>query len=172
MNFFAFFSQIFSLKSEIGFLREKVKEKSNAMRTLLRRSSSVYKISSPCESPKLDKISEKNNEECRDTCISITLNPIQSNNNCQSTKLPKQKSRVNDIQIDSVVQAHPDETTHMTEVTSSTKVTSSNVNEMSHVMNKENRPPDKEKDKPPPPSQNPTKHQKSVKYQCLSLGIA
>ena len=40
-------------------------------------------------------------------------------------------------------------------------VTSSNINEVSHIMNKENRPPDKERDKPPPPSQNPTNPQKS-----------
>ena len=32
---------------------------------------------------------------------------------------------------------------------------------MSHIMNKENRPPDKERNKPPPSSQNPTKPQKS-----------
>ena len=71
--------------------------------------------------------------------------------------LAKQKSRMDDIQIDSVIQAHPDETTHLT----NTEVTSSNINEMSHVMNKENRPPDKERDKPPAPSQNSTNHRKS-----------
>ena len=32
---------------------------------------------------------------------------------------------------------------------------------MSHIINKENRPPDKERDKPPPPSQNPINPQKS-----------
>ena len=32
---------------------------------------------------------------------------------------------------------------------------------MSHVMNKENRPPDKERHKPPSSSQNPTIPQKS-----------
>ena len=64
---------------------------------------------------------------------------------------------MNDIQIDSVIQAHPDETKHLT----NTEVTSSNINEMSHVMNKDNRPPDKERDKPPPPSQSPTNPQKS-----------
>ena len=32
---------------------------------------------------------------------------------------------------------------------------------MSHIMNKENRPPDKERDIPPPPSQNPTNPPKS-----------
>ena len=32
---------------------------------------------------------------------------------------------------------------------------------MSHVVNNENRPPDKERNKPPPPSQNPTNPQKS-----------
>ena len=31
---------------------------------------------------------------------------------------------------------------------------------MSHVMNKANQPPDKERDKPPPPYQNPTNLQK------------
>ena len=62
-----------------------------------------------------------------------------------------------DVQIDSVIQVHPDETTHLT----NTEITSSDINEMSHVMNKENRPPDKERDKPSPPSQNPTNPQKS-----------
>ena len=50
-----------------------------------------------------------------------------------------------------------DETTHLT----NTDVTSSNIIEMSHVMNKENRPPDKERDKPTPPSQNSANLQKS-----------
>ena len=62
-----------------------------------------------------------------------------------------------DIQIDSKIQAHPDETTHL----SNTEATSSNINEMSHVMNKDNQPPDKERNKPPPPSQNPTNPPKS-----------
>ena len=62
--------------------------------------------SSPCESPKLD-ISEKN-EERRDTCISNTSNPIQSGKERQFTKLPKQKNKVKDTKIDSVIQAHPD----------------------------------------------------------------
>ena len=62
-----------------------------------------------------------------------------------------------DVQVDSVIQADPDETTHLT----NTGVTSSNINEVSHIINKENRPPDKERDKPPPPSQNPTNPQKS-----------
>ena len=62
-----------------------------------------------------------------------------------------------DVQVDSVIQADPDETTHLT----NTGVTSSNINELSHIINKENRPPDKERDKPPPPSQNPTNPQKS-----------
>ena len=64
-----------------------------------------------------------------------------------------------DIQIDTVIQADPDERTHLT----STEVTSSNINEMSHVMNKENgvNLPDKERNKPQPPFQNPTKPQKS-----------
>ena len=42
-----------------------------------------------------------------------------------------------------------------------TEVTSSNVREMSHVMNKENHSPDKERDKPPP-SQNLTNPEKSL----------
>ena len=42
---------------------------------------------------------------------------------------------------------------------------------MSHAMNKENRPPDKERDKPPPPTQNPTTL-KNLKHQCSPLGIA
>ena len=143
-------NQISSLKSEIGFLREEVKEKNNVIRTLLRRNSCECNSSSPCESPKLDNISEIN-EERRDTSISTTSNPIQSDN-CQFTKFAKQKSRVKDVQFDSVIQAHPDETIHLT----NTGVESSNINEMSHTMNKENRFPDKERDKPPPPSQNPT----------------
>ena len=57
-----------------------------------------------------------------------------------------------DIQIGSVIQADPVETTHMTNI----EVTSSNINEISHIMNKKNRPSDKERDKPPLPSQNPT----------------
>ena len=62
-----------------------------------------------------------------------------------------------DIQIDRVIQAHPDERTHLT----NTEVTSQNINEMSHVMHKENRPPVKERYKRPPPSQNPTNPPKS-----------
>ena len=99
----------------------------------------------------------KKNEERCDTCIFTTSNPIQPDNECQFTKLAKQKSKVKDIQIDSVIQADPDETTHLT----NTEVTSSNINEMSHIMNKENGPPDKERDKPPPLSQNLTNPQKS-----------
>ena len=57
-----------------------------------------------------------------------------------------------DVQFDSVIQAHPDETIHL----ANTGLESSNINEMSHTMNKENRFPDKKRDKPPPPSQNPT----------------
>ena len=62
-------NQISSLKSEIGFLREEVKEKNNVIRTLLRRNSCECNGSSPCENPKLENISEIN-EECCDTCIS------------------------------------------------------------------------------------------------------
>ena len=141
-------NQISSLKSEIGFLREEVKEKNNVIRTLLRRNSCECNGSSPCENPKLENISEIN-EERRDTCIST--------NERQFTKLAKQRSRAKDVQVDSVIQADPDETTHLT----NTGVTSSNINEVSHIINKENRPPDKERDKPPPPSQNPTNPQKS-----------
>ena len=53
----------------------------------------------------------------------------------------------------------------------STEVTSSTTNEMSHVMNMDNRPPDKERVKPPPPSQNPTNPQ-NLNHNCSSLGIA
>ena len=42
---------------------------------------------------------------------------------------------------------------------------------MSHVMNKENRLPDKEKDKLSPSSQNPT-NPKDLKHHCSLLGIA
>ena len=117
-------NQISSFKSEIGFLREEVKEKNNVIGTLLRRNSS----SSPCESSKIDNISEIN-EERRDTCILTTSNPIKSDNNCQFTKLAKQKSRVKDVQADSVIVSPP--------------------------------PPYKERDKAPPPSQNPTNYPKS-----------
>ena len=133
-----------------------MQEKNNVIRTLLRRNCCEYSSSSPCESPKLDNISEIN-EERRNTCISTTSNPIQSDNKRQFTKFAKKRSRVKDVQIDSVIQADPDETTHLT----NTGVTSSNINEVSHIMNKENWPPDKESDKPPPPFQNPTNPQKS-----------
>ena len=56
----------------------------------------------------------KKNEERRDTCIATTSNPVQSDNERQLTKLAKQKSRVKDIQIDRVIQAHPGERTHLT----------------------------------------------------------
>ena len=42
-----------------------------------------------------------------------------------------------------------------------TEITSSNINEMSYVLNEENQFPDKKRDKPPPPSQNPTNLHKS-----------
>ena len=64
------------------------------------------------------------NEEHYDTCIFTTSNSIQSDNNHQFTKLAKQKSRVKDVQVDSVNQAHPDETKHLP----NTGVTSSNIN--------------------------------------------
>ena len=84
----SFHNQVFSLKSEIGFSKEEAKEKNNVIRTLLRRNSCKCNGSSPYESPKLENISEIN-EERRDTCISTTLNPIQSGNECQFTKLAK-----------------------------------------------------------------------------------
>ena len=59
------------------------------------------------------------------------------------------------IQIDSVIQAHADERIHLT----NTKF--SNINDMSHVINKKNQPHNKERDKPPLPSPNPTKPQNS-----------
>ena len=62
-----------------------------------------------------------------------------------------------ELQIDRVIQAHPDERTHLT----NTEVTFPNINEMSYVMNKENRPPVKERDKLSPLSQSPTNPQKS-----------
>ena len=65
----------------------------------------------------------------------VLQNPIQSDNDHQFTKLAKQKRRVKDIQIDSVIQGHPAEIMHLTNI----EVTASNINEMSHVINKENR---------------------------------
>ena len=62
---------------------------------------------------------------------------------------------VKDIQIDSVIQAHADERIHLT----NTEFV--NINEMSHVINKTNQPHNKERDKPPLPSPNPTKPQNS-----------
>ena len=120
-------------------MRIEVKEKNNVIRTLLRQTSCECNSSNPCESLKLDNISEINDER-RDTCNSITSYPIQSDNERQFTKLAKQKSRVKDVQVDSVIEADPDETTHLT----NTGVTSSNINEVSHIMNKENRSPEKE----------------------------
>ena len=94
---------------------------------------SLCNSSSPCESPKLDNISEIN-EKHRDNCISTTSNPIQPDNERQFTKTAKQRSRVKDVQVVSVIQADPDETTHLI----NTGVTSSNINEVIHTMNKEN----------------------------------
>ena len=54
------------------------------------------------------------------------------------------------MEIDNLIQAHPDQTTHLIH----TEVRSSAINETSYVMNKENRSPDKE-------TQNPTNSQKS-----------
>ena len=59
-------NQISSLINEIGSLRDEVKERNNVIRTLLRRNSCECKSSSPCQSPKVNNISEKN-EERRDT---------------------------------------------------------------------------------------------------------
>ena len=47
--------------SRSNFLGEEVQEKNNVIRTLLSRNSCECKSSSPCESPKLDKIPEKKN---------------------------------------------------------------------------------------------------------------
>ena len=55
------------------------------------------------------------------------------------------------MKIDSVIQADLDEKTHLTNA----KVTSSDVNDLRHITNKENWPPDKERDEPPLPSKNP-----------------
>ena len=41
---------------------------------------------------------------------------------------------MNDVQVNSVIQSNPDEATHLT----NTGVTSSNINEISHIKNKEN----------------------------------
>ena len=104
----------------------------------------------------------------RDTCISTTSNPVHSDNERQFTKLAKKRSRVKDVKGDSAIQPDPNpETTHLT----NTGVTSSNMNEVSHILNKENRPLDKERDKLPPPCQNST-NPKNLKHQCSSLGIA
>ena len=71
-----------------------------------------------------------------------------------------------EIQIDSVIQAHPDERTHLT----NTEVTSSNINEINHVINKENRSLIKKEI-------NHHHHLKTqltprnLKCQCSSLGI-
>ena len=105
---------------------------------MLRRNSCECNGSSPCENPKLENISEIN-EKRRDTCISITSNSIQSDNDRQFTKLAKQRSRAKHVQADSVIQADPDKTRHLT----NTGVTFSNINEVSHIKNKENLPPDK-----------------------------
>ena len=67
------------------------------------------------------------------------------------------------MQIDSVTQADSAETTHLT----NTKVTSSNINQMRHIINEENRPRDKERDKPPLPSKNPTDPQKSKTWVSI-----
>ena len=88
-------NKISSLKSEIGFLRQEVPEKNNVIRTLLRRNSCECSGGSPCENAKLENLSEIN-EERRNTCISTTSNPIQSDNERQFTKLAKQRSRVKD----------------------------------------------------------------------------
>ena len=79
----------------------------------------------------------------RDTCISTTSNPVHSDNERQFTKLAKKRSRVKDVKGDSAIQPDPNpETTHLT----NTGVTSSNMNEASHILNKENRPLDKERE--------------------------
>ena len=156
MNFFAVFPVKFLHLSEIGFLRAEVKEKTMSLEQCSDETPVNAKVAVHVKVRNSTTFLKKK-EERRDTCISTTSNPIQSDNERQFTKLPKQKSRVKDIQIDSVIQAHPDETTHLT----NTEATSSNINDMSHVMNKENRPPNKERYKPPPPSQNPTNPRKS-----------
>ena len=108
-------NQTSSLKSEIGFLREELKGKNNAIRTLLRRNSGECRSSSPCESPKRDKISEKKkNEESCDTCIPITPNPIQSDHNRQFTKLAKKKAEQKIDKLIVFLKHIPDETTHLT----------------------------------------------------------
>ena len=56
----------------------------------------------------------KKNEERCGTFISTTSNLIQSDNECQFTKLANQKSRVTDISSDSVIQSDSDERAHLT----------------------------------------------------------
>ena len=72
-----------------------------------------------------------------------------------------------DVQVYSVIKAHPDKETHLT----NTGVTSSSVNEMSHIMNKKIDPVIKK-------GINHHHHlkaqltPKNQKHQCSSLGIA
>ena len=54
------------------------------------------------------------------------------------------------VQVDSVIQADPNETSHLT-----------NTGVTSYIMNEENRPPYKERDRTSPLSQNSTNPQKS-----------
>ena len=92
---------------------------------------------------------------------------MQSDNERQFTKLAKQRSRVKDVQVDSVIQANPDETTHLT----NTGVLSSNINAVSYIMNMKNRPPDKKEIN----HHHHLKTQltpKNIKHQCSSLGVA
>ena len=95
------------------FFKAGNKRKNYVLRTLLRHNSYESKSSSPCQSLKLNKISEKK-KEFRDTFIFTASNLIQSSNDGQFTKLAKQKSRMKDIQIDNVIQAHPNKTKRLT----------------------------------------------------------
>ena len=87
---------------------------------MLRRNSGECKSSNPCESPKFN-ISEKMKN------VAILVYPllhIPSNQMMIASLQDQQtKSKGKDIQIDSVIQAHPYETTHLT----NTEVTSSKI---------------------------------------------
>ena len=92
---------------------------------------------------KKKKKTKKKNEGSCDTCISITLNPIQSDHNRQFTKLAKKKAEQKIYKLIAFLKHIPDETTHLT----NKEVTFAIINEMSHVMNKDNQSSDKEREK-------------------------
>ena len=85
---------------------------------------------------------KKKNEESCDTCIPITPNPIQSDHNRQFTKLAKKKAEQKIDKLIVFLKHIPDETTHLT----NKEVTFAIMDEMSHVMNKDNQSSDKERE--------------------------